>query len=70
MFNKSLGSTRSLTTERKNEMHQLALCPMSSKQSTLKAYKRLKYLNVKIEAPANTDEGIMALEDLATLADF
>lgn len=30
----------------------------------------LKYLNVKIEAPANTDEGIMALEDLAELGDF
>lgn len=47
LFNKSLGSTLSLKTERKNKMHQLALCPMSSKQSTLKAYKRLKYLNVK-----------------------
>ena len=30
----------------------------------------LKYLNVKIQAPANTDEGIMALEDLAELGDF
>lgn len=47
LLKKSHGSSLSLKNERRSKMHQLAICPMSSKQSTLKAYKRLKYLNVK-----------------------
>lgn len=56
LLKKSHGTTLSLKNERRNKMHQLAICPMSSKQSTLKAYKRLKYLNVKEISDLTSDQ--------------